>query len=69
MDMRMPGWGGVKATEAIRKLDPQARVIIMSQFIEKEFRDQALAAGALEFLDKEELCRLPDIIGVSESKS
>ncbi len=64
MDLRMPGMGGVRATEAIRKLDPQARVIVISQFTGVEFREQALRAGALHFLDKADLPRLLEIIGV-----
>jgi CheY-like chemotaxis protein len=62
MDMRMPGMGGIKATEAIRKLNPHARVIVISQFTEAEFREQARHAGAVEFLDKEKMSQLTEII-------
>ena len=62
MDMRMPGMGGIKATEAIRQLDPQAWVIVISQFTEPEYREQARQAGATEFLNKEQMPRLAEII-------
>ena len=62
MDMRMPGMGGLKATEALRKLDAQARVIVISQFTDSEYVEQARRAGALEFVNKEDLSRLPQII-------
>jgi len=62
MDMRMPGMGGISATQAIRQLDGQARVIVISQFTEAEYREQAQRAGAVEFLDKEDMSRLVEII-------
>ena len=62
MDMRMPGMGGLKATEALRKLDPAARVIVISQFTDSEYVEQARRVGALEFVNKEELALLPQII-------
>ena len=62
MDVRMPGMGGIKATEAIRQLDPGARIVLISQFAEPEHHDLALQAGAVEFVDKEHLSTLPRII-------
>ena len=62
MDMRMPGLGGIKATEALRKLDPHARVVVISQFTGPEYVEQARQAGALDFVNKEDLSLLPQII-------
>ncbi len=62
MDLRMPGMGGLKATEAIRLLDAHARVIVISQFVEAEYSDQVRRAGAIEFVNKENLFRLPLIV-------
>ncbi len=62
MDLRMPGMGGLKATEAIRGMDARARVIMISQFIELEYFEQVRRAGALEFVNKEDLFRLPIIV-------
>ncbi len=62
MDLRMPGMGGLKATEAIRVIDAGARIIMISQFVEAEYSEQVRRAGALEFLNKEDLFRLPLIV-------
>ena len=62
MDARMPGMGGLRATQAICKLDPRARIIAISQFTDAEYIEQIRRAGALEFVNKEELSLLPQII-------
>lgn len=62
MDLRMPGMGGIKATEAIRQFDSTARVIIISQFTEPEYHDQARKAGAHDFVGKEDMSHLVEII-------
>jgi DNA-binding NarL/FixJ family response regulator len=62
MDMRMPGMGGIKATEAIHKRDPQARVVVISQFSDPEYIEQARRAGAIEFVNKEDMAHLVDIV-------
>ena len=67
MDLRMPGMGGLKATEAIRQMDPQARILVISQFNEPELAERARQAGAAGFLNKEELPRLLEFIRSSTS--
>ena len=62
MDLRMPGMGGIKATQAIRELTPEARIIVISQFAEPECSEQARQAGAVEFVNKEDMSRLVEII-------
>jgi len=62
MDMRMPGMGGLKATEAIHRLDPRARIVVISQFTEPEFEAQARQAGAIEFVNKEDIVHVVDLI-------
>lgn len=62
MDLRMPGMGGIKATEAIHDLDTSARIIVISQFTEPEWNEQALRAGATDFVSKEHLAQLVRII-------
>lgn len=62
MDLRMPGMGGLKATEAIRQLDPRARVIMMSQFHDPDYEEQARQVGAIAFIDKNDLFRLRQVI-------
>ena len=62
MDLRMPGMGGLLAIQAIRKLDPQARIIAMSQFKGPDCAAAAAQAGAMRFVDKENLLLVPRII-------
>src|SRR5690349_1079139 len=62
MDMRMPGMGGIKATEALHKLDPRARVVVISQFTEPECEAQAREAGAVEFANKEDMAHVVELI-------
>ncbi len=62
MDLRMPGMGGLKATEAIQRINPQAQVIILSQFNEPEYAELARQAGAMEFVNKENMGRLVEIV-------
>jgi DNA-binding NarL/FixJ family response regulator len=69
MDARLPGISGLQATQAIRHLDPEARIIAISQFTDPEYIDEVRRAGALTFVSKEELTRLPEIICPPEIQS
>src|SRR5689334_15763057 len=62
MDARLPGMSGLQATQAIRRLDPRARIIAISQFTDAEYVDEVRRAGAMTFVSKEELSQLPQII-------
>ena len=48
--------------EALRQLDAEARVIVFSQFTDPEYVEQARRAGAIEFVNKEDMARLVDIV-------
>ncbi|MCB5425147.1 response regulator transcription factor [Altererythrobacter sp. CC-YST694] len=52
MDVVMQGMGGIGATEAIRKYQPNTRVIALSTFADGDTIAQLLAAGASGFLPK-----------------
>lgn len=52
MDLQLPGGGGVAATAALRQLDPQARVLIFSNFSRDDEIQAALHAGALGYVSK-----------------
>ena len=52
MDLNMPDIDGFEATRRIRSTVPGARVLMLSTHEPSDFRDQALAAGAFDFLSK-----------------
>jgi len=52
MDLVMPVLGGVAATRLIRQRCPQAQVIALTSFQEKELVQDALQAGAIGYLLK-----------------
>lgn len=53
MDVRMPGWDGITATEAIVKAYPDVRVLILTTFDLDDYVYAALHAGASGFLLKD----------------
>jgi len=52
MDITMSGMGGVSAVKAIRKLDPNAKVIMCSAMGQKYLVVEAIKAGAANFIMK-----------------
>lgn len=52
MDVMMPGKNGVESFLEIRNMKPAARVFMMSGYSVEELMAQAVAGGALGFLDK-----------------
>lgn len=53
MDIGMPGYSGLDATEQIKKDFPDTKVIILSGYADKSYVDQALQAGASGYLYKD----------------
>ncbi|MBC7841702.1 MAG: response regulator transcription factor [Gemmatimonadaceae bacterium] len=53
MDLRMPGMDGVAATQAIRRADPQARIVVLTMYDGDVDIHRALVAGAIGYLLKE----------------
>lgn len=52
MDLNMPDIDGLEATRRIRRDSPGTRVLILSTHDPADFRDQAVAAGAFDFISK-----------------
>jgi DNA-binding NarL/FixJ family response regulator len=55
MDLQLPAMSGVEAIRAIRKSDPQARIIVLTMYEGDEDIHRALAAGATTYLLKDSL--------------
>ena len=65
MDIKMKKMDGITATSEIMINNPAAKVIIISQYKDKSFRDEAMKAGAVGFVDKEDLLRIKEIIKIN----
>jgi len=52
MDLRMPGMGGLAATETIRRAHPEVRIIGLSTFAESHMVSTMIASGAHAHLPK-----------------
>ncbi len=58
MDIEMKGMDGIAATRQIKAAFPQARIVIVTNHDEAELREAARAAGAVEYVLKENLLEL-----------
>jgi DNA-binding NarL/FixJ family response regulator len=52
MDIAMPGLGGLEATLEIRKLCPRTRILVLSQYDEREYVRRFLKAGVSGYVLK-----------------
>ena len=55
MDLKMSTVSGIDATRRLKKAHPEARVAIVTNYGDQEFRDEARAAGADEYFLKDNL--------------
>lgn len=62
MDLAMEGMDGLTATTMIRQLDPNARIVIVTDHDEPDMRAAVAAAGGAGFIGKDELVRLPALL-------
>jgi two-component system, chemotaxis family, chemotaxis protein CheY len=62
MDLRMPHMDGLTATRQIRGYDPSARIIIVTDYLDEDMKTAALEAGARDYVLKQEISSLPDIV-------
>ena len=67
MDIEMAGLDGLAATRQLKARFPEARVIIVSNHDEEEFRSAARALGVCGFVHKENLEELSPLITASEN--
>ena len=52
MDITMPEIGGIEAVQLIRRIDPQAKIVMMSAMGQQSMVREAIVAGAQGFLVK-----------------
>jgi two-component system chemotaxis response regulator CheY len=52
MDLVMPVMGGLEALRLIRDFDPQARIVVISAVDQKHALEEAIEAGAADFIVK-----------------
>ncbi|HZS47347.1 MAG TPA: response regulator transcription factor [Blastocatellia bacterium] len=62
MDIHMPNVNGIRATQQIIAAYPDARVVILSKFKDAETREAARDAGACDYITKEDLLSLRQIV-------
>jgi two-component system chemotaxis response regulator CheY len=67
MDLEMQVMDGLTAIHRIRESNPQARIVIVTQHDHEMLRLAGQRAGASGFLLKEEMMRLPSVLGLTPS--
>jgi DNA-binding NarL/FixJ family response regulator len=58
MDIRMPGTDGIAATQRLLHINPRMRVVIVTEYDDDEYREEARKAGASAYFLKENLMAL-----------
>lgn len=62
MDVAMEPVNGLEATETITNAHPEAKVIIVTQYDDPEYREAAKSSGAIAYVLKENLLDIPGIV-------
>jgi CheY-like chemotaxis protein len=62
MDIKMKRMDGITAAKEIKVKYPDAKIIIVSQYNDESFIDAAINSGAVEYVNKEDLSRIEEII-------
>lgn len=62
MDIKMNKLDGISATMKIKSIHPEAKIIIVSQYNDENVVDAAKNSGAIEFVNKEDLSKILEII-------
>lgn len=62
MDIKMPVMNGINALKEIMATHPDAKIIMITQFDDKEIENEAMNFGAYGFLLKENLTELEKLL-------
>ncbi|MFO7524442.1 MAG: response regulator [Ignavibacteriaceae bacterium] len=62
MDIKMNRMDGITATREIKSVHPAAKIIIVSQYNDKDVIDEAISCGVIDFVNKEDLTKVVKII-------
>jgi CheY-like chemotaxis protein len=62
MDIKMPKSDGISATRQIKDAFPEAHITIVTNYDDPALREKARLAGACEYLVKEDLLKLRQIL-------
>jgi DNA-binding NarL/FixJ family response regulator len=62
MDLRLGRKDGITATQQICKTDPTAKVVIVTNYDDRELRAAAFDAGACAYILKDNLYKLPEVL-------
>lgn len=52
MDLLMPVLDGISAIRKIIEMDPKAKIVVVSAISKSSIRDEAMSAGAIDFVPK-----------------
>lgn len=61
-DIRMEDMDGITATEEILKVDPEAKIILLTTFLDDEYINRALKVGAHGYVLKQDCASLSDTV-------
>jgi len=62
MDISMPVLDGISATQRILALDRYARVVIVTDYYDKQLEQAAFHAGAVAYVPKDDLLKLLEVV-------
>ena len=66
LDITMPNMDGVECLTEIRKVDPQASVVMLSAVREQEVVDRCLQLGAMRFISKPTKSDAPEYLSLMQ---